>query len=151
MGNVPDLLFVFEGVRRVGPGGLEGLEADRGHGHEESTRPGQDKQPGSNARFVGVALEPFPHDEIADGPGYEVGRDHPLGEFPGEQNNDPRHRCAQDLADADLLGPLFGGERGQPEKPQAGDENGQRRKVLQECPILSSDWYIRPKSWSKKT
>ena len=34
-------------------------------------------------------------------------------------------RRAEDLADADLPGAAAGGEGGQPEQPQAGDENGE--------------------------
>ena len=39
---------------------------------------------------------------------------------------------AEDLADADLLGSPFGGERRQPEEPEAAQENGKNRESDQE-------------------
>jgi len=86
-----------------------------------------------------------------DRPGDDVSQDDPSGKLFGEKKHDTGDRGTQNLADADLLGSLFGSKRSESENPQTGDKNGDERKVTEDSPQFLFGLVEVPDSLIKET
>ena len=122
------LLFVSQRIHRVRSCGRDGLVAYRENGDQESQQGSGQKVKEIHVYMIGKVLQPAIQEEVSHGPGDQVGNEHPESELSEQKYHDGMYLCAQGLADADLLGLLFGHERGKTKQPQAGNEDGKGRE-----------------------
>src|ERR1700734_626088 len=76
--------------------------------------------------MIGKVGEPIAHDPPRKGEGDEAGEADQLQEFAGKKTGQAGNGSAQNLADAKLLGALFGCIRSKTEKTKAGDKYRER-------------------------
>ena len=79
--------------------------------------------------MIDKILQPPVRREIRHRGGHDEGDPHQLRELLRQQYHNVADRRAEHLAHADLFGALLGGERRQPQQPQARDDHGKQRKI----------------------
>ena len=120
-----NISFAAEGFYGVSEGRADGLNTDRQQGNGEGDGAGHEEDPPADLRTIGKRLEPFVHGPPRGGEGDERSDPDKDREVPAEQADDAGDPGAEDLADPDLLGALFGSIGDEAEKPKAGDEDGE--------------------------
>jgi len=101
------------------------LNTDRQQGNAEGDGAGHEEDPPADFRTIGKCFEPFVHGPPRDGEGNERSDSHKHREVPAEEGDDTTDLGAEDLADPDLLGALFGSIGNEPEEAEAGNEDGE--------------------------
>lgn len=117
--------FAAEGFYRVSEGRADGLNTDRQQRNGEGYGAGHEEDPPADLRTIGKRLEPFVHGPPRSGEGDERSDPDKHREVSAEEADDTTDAGAEDLADPDLLGTLFGSIGNEAEKPKAGDEDGE--------------------------
>ena len=117
--------FATEGFYGVCKSRADSLNTDRQQGNGEGDGAGHEEDPPADLRTIGKRLEPFVHGPPRGGEGDERSDPDQDREVPAEQTDDAGDPGAEDLADPDLLGALFGSIGDEAEKPKAGDEDGE--------------------------
>lgn len=120
-----NISFAAEGFYGVSEGRADGLNTDRQQGNGEGDGAGHEEDPQADLRTIGKRLEPFVHGPPRDGEGDKRSDPDKDREVLAEQTDDAGDPGAEDLADTDLLGALFGSIGDEAEKPKAGDEDGE--------------------------
>ena len=117
------LLFVAQGVGRVGEGCTEGLHAYGEQGDEYSAYGCKHIDQHIHVHMICEGIQPLTHDEPGNGPGDEAGDEDKRDDLARQQGEDVRYRGAEHFANTDLFDALQGIERGQAEQTEAGNED----------------------------
>ena len=120
-----NISFAAEGFYGVSEGRADGLNTDRQQGNGEGDGAGHEEDPPADLRTIGKRLEPFVHGPPRDGEGDERSDPDKDREVLAEQTDDTTDAGAEDLADPDLLGALFGSIGNEAEETEAGNEDGE--------------------------
>ena len=120
-----NISFAAEGFYGVSEGRADGLNTDRQQGNGEGDGAGHEEDPPADLRTIGKRLEPFVHGPPRDGEGDERSDPDKHREVPAEEADDTTDAGAEDLADPDLLGALFGSIGDEAEETEAGNEDGE--------------------------
>ena len=120
-----NISFAAEGFYGVSEGRADGLNTDRQQGNGEGDGAGHEEDPAADLRTIGKRLEPFVHGPPRDGEGNERSDPDKHREVPAEEGDDSTDAGAEDLADPDLLGALFGSIGNEAEETEAGNEDGE--------------------------
>jgi len=117
--------FAAEGFYGVSEGRADGLNTDRQQGNGEGDGAGHEEDPPADVRTIGKRFEPFVHGPPRRGEGDEGSDPDKHREVPAEEADDTTDAGAEDLANPDLLGALFGGIGDEAEETETGDEDGE--------------------------
>jgi len=120
-----NISFAAEGFYGVSEGRADGLNTDRQQGNGEGDGAGHEEDPPADLRTIGKRFEPFVHGPPRGGEGDERSDPDKHREVPAEQADDAGDPGAEDLADPDLLGALFGSIGNEAEEAEAGNEDGE--------------------------
>src|SRR6185503_11652949 len=117
--------FVSEGVHRVSEGRTDGLNTDCQQGNGEGDGAGYEEDPPTDLSTISKRIKPFVHGPPCNGEGDERSDPDEHREVLAEQTDDAGNPGAEDLADPDLLGALFGSIGNEAEETETGDEDGE--------------------------
>lgn len=117
--------FAAEGFYWVSKSRADSLNTDRQQGNGEGDGAGHEEDPPADLRTIGKRFEPLVHGPPRNRESDERGDPYKHREIPAEQTDDTTNAGAEDLADPDLLGALFGSIGNEAEETQAGDEDGE--------------------------
>ena len=120
-----NISFAAEGFYWVSKSRADSLNTDRQQGNGEGDGAGHEEDPPADLRSISKRLEPFVHGPPRDGEGNERSDPDKHREVPAEEGDNTTDLGAEDLADPDLLGALFGSIGDEAEKAKAGDEDGE--------------------------
>jgi hypothetical protein len=133
-----NISFAAEGIYGISEGRADGLNTDRQQGNGEGAGAGHEEDPPADLRTIGKRLQPFVHGPPSDGEGDKCSDPDKDREVLAEQTDDAGDPSAEDLADPDLLGALFGSICDEAEKPKAGDEDGEDGEGDEDRPVCCS-------------
>ncbi len=102
------LSLIPKGVNGVGQGGAQRVVADGDQRNDQSQQGRQQKHSGSQLHLIRKILQPAMHHQIGQRPGDQSCQGYPFEKLFGNQTDDAGNGGSQNLANADLLGLLFG-------------------------------------------
>ena len=130
--------FAAERFYGVGEGCADSLNTDRQQGNGKGDGTGHEEDPPADRCTIGKCFEPFVHGPPRDREGDERGDSDKHREVPAEQTDDAGDPGAEDLADPDLLGALFGSIGNEAEKTEAAIRMAKTAKLIKILPVRCS-------------